>query len=130
MNTKQSLREFLESNGYKMWKEEIEPAGVPSRIAHFQKRMDTKEGFEHYPLCNTNDKLFSNVEHHKYKLHGNEYESCQISLVHENKNEDWTDIKIYSLSPEKLMSNLEKYEIQILNMWEVFNSTAEQPECK
>lgn len=122
MSTKQSLREFLESKGYRQWKEEIEPAGVPSRIAHFQKRMDNKEGFENYPLCNTNDKLFCNIEHHKYTIHGNEYESCQISIVHENRDEDWTDIKIYSLNPEKLSANLEKYEIKLLDMWEKFNA--------
>jgi hypothetical protein len=113
-----NIKEFLESKGYRNWKTGDDQFG--GVVAHFQKRMDTKEGFEHYPLCNTNDKLFLNIEHHKYKIHGNEYESCQISLVHENTNKDWTEIKIYSLSPEKLMNALEKYEIQILNMWEKF----------
>lgn len=115
-----NIKEFLESKGYRQWKEEIEPAGVPSRIAHFQKRVDNKEGFEQYPLCQCNDKILLNIEHHKYKIHGNEYESCQISLVHENQNEDWADIKIYSLPPEKLMNNLDRYEIQIMNMWGKF----------
>lgn len=97
-----------------------EMAGSFIEVAHFQKRMDNKEEFESYPLCQCNGKLLVNVEHHKYTIHGKDCESCQISLVHENQDTDWCDLRIYSLSPEKLKENLQKYELKLLDMWDVF----------
>ena len=43
-----------------------------------------------------------------------------MSLVHENKSGDWADIRIYSLTEDKIVANLSKYEQQLLHMWNVF----------
>lgn len=112
-----NVKEFLELNGYRNWKTDTDNLG---EVAHFQKRIDNKEGFENYPFCQCNDKLLVNVEHHKYTIHGKDYESCQIRLVHENQDTDWCDLRIYSLSPKKLKENLQKYELKLLDMWDVF----------
>jgi len=44
-----------------------------------------------------------------------------VGMVHENQNDEWCDIKIYSLTEDQLKAKLEEYEDKVVNMWEVFN---------
>ena len=50
-----NIQQFLESNGYRMWKEENSSHGS---TFNFQKRVD--RDYPMAPVCNLNDKLFIN----------------------------------------------------------------------
>ena len=108
---------FLIDNGYKKYNEKLDSFGT---TGSYQKRIDTIKEYEHYPLCQCNDKLFLNILHSCYQVNGQPYEGFEMFLVHENKAGDWCDLKIYSLNEEKILANLGKYEKQLLNMWQLF----------
>lgn len=114
------MEKFLKENGYKKWNTESDSLGI---TCHYQKRMVVGVDFDKsVPLCNCNEKLLMNIRHYKYTLqNGEKVSGCEIYLVHENKSEDWCDIKIYALSEEKLKENLVKYEKQLIAMWEAFS---------
>ncbi len=112
MNTK----DFLESKGYRMWKEENNSHGS---TFNFQKRVD--RDYPMAPVCNLNEKLFINID--MCTLFTNStynHTGFTISLVHENQHGEWADLRIYSLSEEQIQSKLESYEDKVINLWEVF----------
>lgn len=114
------MKQFLKARGYKNWSNKEVQFGVKES---YQKRMDILSDYESiYPVCSLNDKLFINIEHHYYTLPNNPkpYISYVMYLVHENQDGDWCDLKIYSLTEEKLMCNLVSYEKKLLDMWKVF----------
>jgi len=41
-------------------------------------------------------------------------------MIHENKNGDWCDLKIYSIPVDKLMEDIVGYEDKIVNLWNEF----------
>jgi len=106
-----NIQQFLESKGYRMWKED-------NNTLHFQKRVD--DLYPMAPLCNCNDKLLINIEFFSFTIYEEFHSSCTISLVHENQYCEWADLRIYSLSEEQIQSRLESYEDKIINLWEVF----------
>ena len=112
-----NIQEFLEQNGYRNWKVDKQGYGTTT---HYQKRIDIIQEYEHYPLCECNDKLFINIVHSEFTINGREHVSFEMSLVHENKAGNWCNLKIYSLTEEKVTANLQKYEKLILELWNVF----------
>lgn len=114
------MNTFLKTNGYKNWSTEETEFCVKES---YQKRMDSLSDYEGlYPVCCLNDKLCINIKHHSYTLPNNPkpYDGYEMYLVHENQDGDWCDLKIYSLTEEKLKANLATYEKQLLDMWKVF----------
>jgi hypothetical protein len=112
-----NIKEFLESNGYKMWKEENEST---HHAMYFQKRAD--ELYPDSPLCWCNDKLFINIDVWTIKLVGVNT-SCSIGVVGERptaNDGEWCDIKIYSLKEDEVIGNLERYEDKMIRLWETF----------
>ena len=113
---KQATKDFLLQVGYKMWKEKVDSIGV---VQHYQKRVDPQ--YPDVPLCSTNEKLFINITHYSYYLpDGRSSEGFELYLVHERPDERWCDLKIYSISEQDLLDNLEKYEHTLISMWKVF----------
>ena len=113
------MQAFLEQQGYKLWKTETEQfIGVTK---HYQRRVDTDDiEYEGYPLCACNDRLFINITHYDFTLNGVNHTSSIVQLVHENKDGEWCDLRVYSLSEQQIKDNLSKYEKKLLDMWEVF----------
>ncbi len=113
------MQEFLEKHGYKLWKTETEQSiGVTK---HYQRRIDADDiEYEGYPLCACNDKLFINMTHYDSTLHGVNLSGYTVELVHENKESEWCDLKVYCLSEQQIKDNLSKYEKKLLDMWKVF----------
>lgn len=112
MNTK----DFLESNNYRMWKEDHNSHGS---TFNFQKRVDRE--YPMAPLCKLNEKLFINID--MCTLFANstdKHTGFTIGLVHENQQGEWADLRIYSLSEEQIRSRLGSYEDKIINLWEIF----------
>lgn len=105
------MKEFLESNGYKMWKQE-------ENTLHFQKRVD--DIYPESPVCECNDKLFINIQVFKFAIHGVVHTSFEINIVHERPDDEWCDLKIYSLTEDQVKSNLKSYEDKMIKLWEVF----------
>jgi hypothetical protein len=105
------MKEFLESNGYKMWKEE---GNDIHHTMYFQKRVDTL--YQDSPVCLCNDKLFINLD--VWTM--NEHTSCSVSMTHERPEDEWCSLKIYSLTQEQIESNLTAYEDKMIKLWEVF----------
>lgn len=112
-----NIKEFLESNGYKMWKQEAESGLITQ---HFQKRIDNLHKYIDVPVCECNDKVFVNIQYYDFDMGNHQTKSCQISLVHENKNQDWCDLKIYSISVDKMKEGLVGYEDKIIKLWKEF----------
>lgn len=108
---------FLEEAKYKKYTTNSDSIGVKEE---YQKRIDTNEEYGHYPLCQCNDKLFLNVSKFDYSINGEQFLSYEMFLVHENKDGNWCDLKIYSLSEEEISANLPKLEKKLLDMWVVF----------
>lgn len=108
-------KEFLESNGYRVWKEENDQY---SNTLHFQKRVDTI--YEDSPLCQLNDKLLINIQVWNTWYHDTTNTSCSIDLCHERPDDEWCDLKIYSLTVDQLKSNLKAYEDKVIKLWELF----------
>lgn len=119
-----NIEQYLTSKGYKKWKTEHDVTGYKEM---FQRRMDKIVKYKDYPLCVCNEKILINIDHH-YLQFSNEniYDSYTMSLVHENQNGDWCDLRIYGLSGEKLVEHLEKYEHQLMDMWNVFYGQQEK----
>ena len=120
-----NIEDFLKQHNYRDWKQDKHEYGTAGTgtTTHYQKRIDTVKEYEHYPLCACNDKLFINIVHSDFIINRHECSSFEMSLVHENKAGDWADLKIYSLTEEKLSANLCKYEVQLLEMWALFHNT-------
>ena len=110
-----SIKQFLESHQYKMWKEENTDI---HRTMYFQKRVD--DTYPDSPLCECNDKLLINVDVWTMKYNGINHTSCTVSMVHENQADEWCDLRIYSLKEDQLIGNLEHYEDKMIKLWEVF----------
>lgn len=116
------MKEFLESKGYRMWKEDKDDVNGVTNFHNkkYQRRVDTDYDFD-YPICQCNDKVFINVEYYDIRFYNdNHYVSYEMSLAHENKDGEWCDIKIHSLTEEQIKDSLSAYETKILNMWRVF----------
>lgn len=113
------MKEFLGQQGYELWNTETEQfRGITK---HYQRRINTDDiEYKGYPLCACNDKLFINITHYDYTLNGVNHTSYTIELVHENKESEWCDLKVYSLSEQQIKDNLSKYEKKLLDMWKVF----------
>lgn len=112
------MKEFLEQNRYKMWKQDEE---FGSTTQYFQKRIDRIHKYIDTPLCQCNDKVLIDIEYYDINMHGFETKSCVISVVGENKNDDWCDLKIYSIPVEKMKENLVAYEDKIVKLWKAFS---------
>lgn len=103
--------------GYKLYKTEPHSYG---ETKYYQRRVDTDEGFK-YPLCLCNDRVHVNIEVWSLSLTGTDKISCSIELVHENKEGQWCDLKIYSLTEDELWNSLKSLEDKLLAMWGVFS---------
>ena len=114
-----NIEDFLKQHNYRDWKQDKHEYGVTT---HYQKGIDTVPEYEHYPLCECNDKLFINIVHSEFTINGHEHNSFEMNLVHENKAGDWADIRIYSLTEDKIVANISKYEVQLLEMWALFHT--------
>ena len=112
------MKEFLEQHGYKMWKEDKDEMSFSQK---YQKRLDILHKYKDVPLCECNDKLLINIDYWSFEINGIFSESCTIYLVHENKNQDWCDLKIYSIPVDKMKENLEHYEDKIVKLWKEFS---------
>jgi len=111
-----NMQQFLESNNYRMWKEEHNSHGS---TFNFQKRVD--RDYPMTPVCNLNEKLFINIDMYTMFTNSTEkHTSFIISLAHENQQGEWCDLKIYSLKEEQIQGKLESYEDKIINLWEIF----------
>ena len=111
------MKEFLEQHGYKMWKEDVDTGSLTQ---HFQKRIDNLHKYADVPVCECNEKLFINVDYWEIDIHTVQGKSCTIYLVHENKNGDWCDLKIYSIPVDKMKEGLAEYEDKIVKLWKEF----------
>ena len=111
-----SIKECVEASGYRMWKEDTEKS---HSTVYFQKRVD--RDYPMAPVCNLNDKLFINVDMCTLFTNSTDrHTGFTISLVHENQQGEWCDLRIYSLSEEQIRSKLVSYEDKIINLWEIF----------
>lgn len=108
----------FEQVGYKLWNSETTPFGTTKK---YQRRVDTDPEFSS-PLCECNERVHINIETFSYDLGTGERTTCQIGLIHENSKGEWCDLSIYSLQPDELIDNIEKYEGKILKLWEAFCS--------
>lgn len=106
---------LLIDRGYKCWKTDNESYGV---IKHYQRRLQEDETI---PLCQCNDKTLLNVVHSDLLIHGHKSESFEVSLCHKNKDGEWCDLKIYSLTRKHVEDSLDRLEQKVLNMWKAFN---------
>lgn len=113
------MKEFLEQNEYKMWKEDKDEMSFSQK---YQKRVDTLHKYKDVPVCECNNKLLINIDYWSFEINGVLSESCSIHLVHENKNQDWCDLKIYSIPVDKMKENLQYYEDKIIKLWKEFAS--------
>ena len=82
------------------------------------------------PLCLCNDKVCVNLDYSRLTFRNSGYEpitseSFQLSLCHERPNDEWCDLKIYSLTEEQIVSKLQKYEQDILVIWKLFYEQGE-----
>ena len=117
---KQETLDFLTDNGYHKWREEETPE---TTRCEFQKRVPDKEG---WPLCECNDKLLINLTYFKYTFrNGLSSEGFEINIAHERKNEEWCDLRIYSLTEEQVVSKLSNYESSLKECWKMFYSLGE-----
>ena len=112
------MKEFLESNGYKCWKNDVDEC---SKTEHYQRRVDNLPQYESYPLCQCNDKVYINIVHYRFTIHDLDHNSLTANLCHGNAAGEWCDLKIYSLSEEKVKESLDSIEQKLLNMWKAFN---------
>lgn len=113
------LRDFIRSHGYVVWETESNDFHNVYLITQkLQRRVD--KVYNLLPVCNCNDKLFVNIDITQSSIHGNLSINAEVHLCHENKQGKWCSLKIYSLKPEDIYSNLDKYEQKILKLWEVF----------
>jgi len=113
------MEEFLEGKGYKCWKKDFDEC---SKTEHYQRRVDNLPGYrDNYPLCRCNNKLFIDIIHYRYTIHGTPHNSLTAGICHENAAGEWCDLKIYSLSGAKVKESLDSIEQKLLNMWKAFN---------
>lgn len=111
------MKEFLEAHQYKMWKEDKDTMSVSQK---YQKRLDILHKYKDVPLCECNDKLLINIDYWRFEINGITSESYSIYMIHENKNGDWCDLKIYSIPVDKLMEDIVGYEDKIVKLWKGF----------
>ena len=117
---KQETLDFLTDNGYRMWREEETPE---TTRCEFQKRVPDEEGL---PLCECNDKLCLNLTCYKHTFpNGESAEGFEMSIAHERKNDEWCDLRIYSLTEEGILSKLINYETSLKECWSTFYSLGE-----
>ena len=117
---KESTKQLIEDNGYRMWREE---ETRETTKYEFQKRVPEEEG---WPLCECNDKLLINLVYHKFTfLNGESAEGFEMNIAHERKNDEWCDFKIYSLTEEQISSKLSNYESSLKECWNTFYSLGE-----
>lgn len=117
---KKETLDFLTDNGYRMWRKE---EARETTKYEFQKRVPDKEG---WPLCECNDKLCLNLIYYKYTfINGESAEGFEMSVVHERKNDEWCDFKIYGLTEEWVVSKLSNYETSLKESWKTFYSLGE-----
>ena len=118
-----NLRNFLESKGYKMWKEEDDEY---FHKEYYQIRLDNKDNWDNsVPLCNCNDafrlniKLYQNTKsfHSDSKL----IDSYEMEVVGENTEGELVDAKIYCLTEDQMLSKIHIYEDKLIRMWKEFN---------
>lgn len=110
---------FLEDNGYKRWI--TETTEIQINTEKWQRRVDWDDDFS-YPLCQCNSKLHININYFSFQIDSErKHEGYEMFICAENKDSEWCDIKIYSISPYELIDNLKKYESKLLKMWEAFN---------
>lgn len=109
------MKEFLESNGYKMWKEDYDQM---HHTMYFQKRVDS--AYPNVPVCECNDKLFINIDVWTMKYDGRDHTSCTVNMAHERPDDEWCDLNIYSLTEDQVKNNLKSYEYEMVALWEVF----------
>ncbi len=109
----------LTNAGYKRWNVDKDQYGTTEE---WQARVDIRDGFdESIPLCQCNDKLFFNVKAYDFDINGINHKSASIDITAENKQGEWCNLKIYSLTWEELESNLSSLEAKLLRMWNEFN---------
>lgn len=112
---KQETLDFLTGNGYHMWREE---KTRETTKYEFQKRVSDEEG---WPLCERNDKLLLNLICNTYTLrNGLSSESFEMNIVHERKDGEWCDFRIYGLTEEQIVSKLSNYESSLKECWNTF----------
>lgn len=117
------MKNFLEQNGYKQWKVDQDFAGEISVVTeHYQKRVDTLQGWEDASMCLCNDKLFIDIKvnylsHPARKMR----DSWSIGMEHESPiNGEWVKLEIRGIDMDKVES-LAKFEKKLYNLWKTFN---------
>ena len=118
-----TLRNFLESKGYKMWKEEDDEY---FHKEYYQIRLDNKKGWDNsVPLCFCNDKLTLNIVSYQNtkSFHSNSVliDGYEMEIIGENTDGEWTNTKIYSLTEDQMLSKIHIYEDKLIRMWKEFN---------
>lgn len=109
------LRDFIMSRGYVVWETKSNDFHNVYLITQkLQRRVD--KVYNLLPVCNCNDKLFINVDITQAIIHGNLSISAEVHLCHENSQGEWCNLKIYSLKPEDVYSNFDKYEQKVLKL--------------
>ena len=118
-----NLRNFLESKGYKMWKEEDDEY---FHKEYYQIRLDNKKGWDNNtPLCFCNDKLTLNITFYQNtkSFHSNSVlsDKYEMNITGENVDDEWTYTKIYGLTEDQMLSKIHIYENKLIRMWKEFN---------
>jgi hypothetical protein len=118
-----NLRNFLESKGYKMWKEEDDEY---FHKEYYQIRLDNKKGWDSgVPLCNCNDAFRLNIKLHQNtkSFHdGSKFsDSYEMEIIGENTDGEWVDTKIYGLTDDQILPKIHIYEDKLIRMWKEFN---------
>lgn len=107
------IKEFLESKGYKLWRKDDDDISTK----YFYQKKWEGEGF---PLCKTNDAIYINIIHTFFHEYGDEEGGIEVDLCHGREDDLWCKLKLYCISPKKLVDKLEEYEYTLLEMWKTF----------
>jgi hypothetical protein len=81
---------------------------------------DVTENEDGFIFMTRNDKLFINIDVWTMKYDGRDHTSCTVNMVHERPDDEWCDLKIYSLTEDQVKNNLKSYEDKMVKLWEVF----------
>jgi len=100
---------LLDDQGYKHFLHGLDRGEAYS----FQKRID--DGLHH--LCECNDKLFMNIRIFDFTINGRNHRSIEMSMCHENSDNQWFDLKVYGINPEKFVEYYQTGFDKLVSAW-------------
>lgn len=100
---------LLDEQGYKHFIHGLDQGKAYS----FQKRID--DGLHH--LCECNDKLFMNVKVHDFSINDHAHRSVEMSMCHENSDNQWFDLKVYGIRPEEFVEYYQTGFDKLFKAW-------------